>query len=103
MLTPRFQRVSGSSWPVSTEPKKSKRALSNDWLRYGAAAVTYRETSHACHVPRGTRGTIAAKALKKDGCARITAGDRSMPCGFAHAAQSDPGISVASWRSVNRE
>ena len=45
-------------------------------------------------VGSGTVGTIAANALKNDGCARITAGDRSMPCGCAHAAQSKPGISA---------
>ena len=48
-------------------------------------------TSQACQVPIGNCGTIAAKALKNDGCARINAGDRSMPCGFAQAAQSKPG------------
>src|SRR4051795_1178359 len=75
MLTPRFQRTRGSSWPVNTVPKKSNRALSNGALRYGAAAVRYRDSSHAFHVGSGTTGTIAAKLLKNDGCARITAGD----------------------------
>ena len=35
MLTPRFHRVRGSSWPVSTEPKKSKRARSNALAQIG--------------------------------------------------------------------